>query len=111
VAIAPGPPPRSPAAATTPPRVTLSLPLNGDVGGISTVVLSLPLITANLIGVPGPVTRIVSAIPSPLTSALAVRTFPVNPPNGVRVAAGVVLNWPPAAGVNTWADPFVWPDA
>src|SRR5256885_485426 len=60
-----------------------------------------------------------SRMPSPLTSPragrspskspVAVRTATPSPPNGLTVAAGVVLNWPDPFGANTTADPLSSP--
>src|SRR5205823_12301330 len=94
-------------AVTNPPNVKLASP-NGSVGG-TRVLPSLPLTTAITVFVPGPVTRTVSATPSPSTSAVAVRTATPGPPNGLTVADGVGLNWPEPFGANTTADPSAGP--
>ncbi len=115
-----GPPPRSgvmmisarlspskSAAETNPPPTKFSLPANGGVGGIKTVLLSLPLMTAKRIGVPGPVTRIESGVPSPSTSPIAVRTLAGTCPKGAKERAAE--NGPPEADSNCTPDPLSEP--
>jgi hypothetical protein len=67
---------KSPAATNPPP---VKLPPNGSNGATRMVELSFPLMTTTRIGAPGPVTPMPSSKPSPLTSATATRTEPVNP--------------------------------
>jgi hypothetical protein len=77
--------------AAKPPPLKSSLPANGVLGGTSSVELAAPLMAAKRIGVPGPVTTIMSGTKSPFTSATAVRMFPVNPGEQGRGAAEVLL--------------------
>ena len=100
-------PSKSPAATYPPP---VKSPPNGSNGATRTVVLSFPLMTATRIGVPGPVTAMMSAVPSPFTSPATTRMFVVSAPNGATVAPGAAGYVPAAFGRKTAADPFVCPE-
>jgi hypothetical protein len=92
-------------AVTNPPNVKLASP-NGSVGG-RRIDPPTPLTTAIIVLTPGPVTKTVSATPSPLKSPVAVRTSPRSPGNtlGGITRPGGLAYAPDSLGAYTLAIP------